>query len=338
MLVMLSSMTVWGADGDTFTANTVEGVVMQFCVLSESSKTCSVYNPESSKPAIPKETVGEITIPEYVNGYLVTEIGASAFRDCTEITEINLPSSIVYINSGVFSSTQWYKNLVEELPDGPIYIGNVLYGYKNPESMTDGTAIVIKEGTTGISDNFLGYCSNLGSVTIPSSVKKIGQGAFGRSGMSSLTILSSDVYIMWNTFYNCSNLSEINVPVDFSGRIGENVFKGTSWYSSQENGLINIGTVILGYKGNMPLSAEIVIPKGASAIADNAFYNCANLSSVKIPQSMKIIGSSAFSKCSNLSKIVLPQGMKYIGQSAFLNCKNLTSAIINEGIDIIGSS
>ena len=35
-------MFVWGADGDEFTAKTIEGIDMTFKVISEADKTCQV--------------------------------------------------------------------------------------------------------------------------------------------------------------------------------------------------------------------------------------------------------------------------------------------------------
>ena len=68
LFVMLSmcAFTGWAAVGDTFTANTIEGVTMTFKITSESPKTCQVGTDgagNSDYKAIPASTTGAITIP-----------------------------------------------------------------------------------------------------------------------------------------------------------------------------------------------------------------------------------------------------------------------------------
>lgn len=41
-MALLTASGMWAADGDTFKANTIEGVEMTFTVISEADKTCYV--------------------------------------------------------------------------------------------------------------------------------------------------------------------------------------------------------------------------------------------------------------------------------------------------------
>ena len=63
---------------------------------------------------------------------------------------------------------------------------------------------------------------------------------------------------------------------------------------------------------------------GVSAIADYAFYNYLNLSSVEFPD-VVTIGNSAFYRCSSLTTANFPKATT-IGGYAFQNCSSLTTA------------
>jgi len=68
-------------DGDVFTAQSPEGVEMTFKVISAADKTCMVgtgSNGDTSS-AIGSDITGTLTIPDYANGYKVTEISYRAF-------------------------------------------------------------------------------------------------------------------------------------------------------------------------------------------------------------------------------------------------------------------
>ncbi len=62
-----------------------------------------------------------------------------------------------------------------------------------------------------------------------------------------------------------------------------------------------------------------------TAIADDAFSGCSQLTSLTLPEKVKSIGSRAFSGCRALTNILLPDGVTAIGDSAFAGCRVLTS-------------
>ncbi len=81
---------------------------------------------------------------------------------------------------------------------------------------------------------------------------------------------------------------------------------------------------------------EIVLPKGIKSIGDFAFCNCINLLSIKTPSTCKMIGKHAFNGCSQLSKVELSEGLKNIGEGAFSYCLSLQSLIFPSSIKVIG--
>lgn len=107
----------------------------------------------------------------------VTTIGGSAFTSCEKLNDISLPDSVTKIRKNAqtmgyaFKGTGWYENQ----PDGLVYIGDILFTYKG-ENLED-TDLVIKNGIKTIADGAFYFCDNffnIKSVTIPASVKTIG--------------------------------------------------------------------------------------------------------------------------------------------------------------------
>ncbi len=62
---------------------------------------------------------------------------------------------------------------------------------------------------------------------------------------------------------------------------------------------------------------EYVIPDGTTAIADNAFAECTELTSVVIPASVKTIGANAFSGCTALATVKFNGVLDRVGLFAF---------------------
>ena len=81
---------------------------------------------------------------------------------------------------------------------------------------------------------------------------------------------------------------------------------------------------------------NIIIPYGVTKIGDEAFKECANLTSVEIPESVTVIGDDAFSCCANLTSVKIPSSVVLIGKSAFFLCKNITTVEFANGVVIIG--
>ena len=99
----------------------------------------------------------------------------------------------------------WY----EEQPDGLVYAGKILYGYKG--TIPEGTSIKIKEGTLGIAGGAFYDCYGLTSVDIPNSVTSIGERAFE----------------------DCYSLTSVTIPTSVSS-IGNAIFSGCRLTSIKE--------------------------------------------------------------------------------------------------------
>ena len=76
---------------------------------------------------------------------------------------------------------------------------------------------------------------------------------------------------------------------------------------------------------------------GVTELANSAFYNCKNMTSVTLPDSITTLGVSVFYECRALLSVDLPPNITTIPESAFYNCFALTGITIPEGVTSIKS-
>ena len=164
------------------------------------------------------------------------------------------------------------------------YNGLVIIGVKDKTA----TSIVIPDNVVSIRSGAFSGCSNLTSITIPSSVTTIG---------TFYAFNLTDVYYLGTLEQWC------NITLDSSYRcFGSN----------------------LHIDGEL-LTGELIIPDGVTRIGDYAFFDCDNLTSITIPDSVRSIGERAFYTCDSLTSITIPSNVTTIGNMAFDQCRNLTN-------------
>lgn len=80
---------------------------------------------------------------------------------------------------------------------------------------------------------------------------------------------------------------------------------------------------------------ELYYFNALTAISDNAFNGCSQLTSIRLPKGLKKIGAAAFKDCSKLPQINLSTGINEIGSSAFDGCKALEAIELPDGVATI---
>ncbi len=163
--------------------------------------------------------------------------------------------------------------------------------------------------------------SQLENYRIPEGIKKIGEFAFARSGLVSITIPEGVTTIGYGAFYHCDNLEEIGIPSSVT-EIEPSAFAETKWLkerkSDRENPFVIVGDGILIAYGGM--GSQIEIPGNVKQIGAEAFKGNTQITSISLPSSVTIIGEDAFAGCSNLVSISGGDNLVEIKDRAFENC------------------
>ena len=280
-----------------------------------------------------KTDVTDVDIPKYVSykgySYKITKIGSEAFKDCTNLTSITIPTSVTSIGSSAFSYCTNLSNIV--IPNSVTNMESCTF-----EGCTNLTGITLPDGVTYIESYTFSECTNLTSIIIPNSVKKIYHSAFYHcTSLINIAIPTSVTGIEFSAFQKCTSLTDITIPTSVTS-IGNSAFSYCTNLSNIviPNSVTSIGNSAFSYCTNL---TGITIPTSVTSIGSSAFSYCTNLSNIVIPNSVTNMESCTFEGCTNLTGITLPDGITYIESYTFSECTNLTSIAIPNGVTNIES-
>lgn len=258
--------------------------------------------------------------------YGVWYVYSNAFAYCNSVQSITIPSSVTFIDSGVFNgcyvSTDNFVNYSSLVDDN--YWGAKIYDYETGDGLMikdnkvvscrqDVRAVNIPEGIIAIEDYAFSYCKSLVSVTIPNSVYNIGEWAFAY----------------------CTLLQSITLPREMTN-LGASAFIGCSSLESIEIG-DNISTIKNGTFAWCVRLKNITIGNSVKEIDNYAFEGCINLTSIDLPLNLLSIGNYTFGGCQSLTEIVIPKSVQSIGTQLFSGCGSLTSIIVESDNSIYDS-
>ena len=166
---------------------------------------------------VKSSTEHEVVIPETIQDVLVTSIAADAFKSCTSVTAVTIPSSVKYI--GDFAFYDCDKLAKVTMTDSVIEIG--VGAFRGCDALNN---VVLPASITTIADQLFWECSSLANITFGNAVTVIGEGAFYNcDALAAITVPSTVTEVKAVAFYGCDALVDITVPASVTA-VGDAAF------------------------------------------------------------------------------------------------------------------
>ena len=309
-------------------------------------------------------------------------IGDDAFWECTSLTSVTLPSTIKSIQGYAFEECHQLASI--NLPNGLEFLGDYVFAgdsvlgvVKNDSVLAwipfNLTSYEVPEGIKAVAGAACYHHDKLQEITLPSTLKEIGNSAFYQTGLTSVVIPNGVTAIHSGTFSYCYELTSVTigngVEIIYDDAFGDctkltNITWGTTG---------NLKEIYGGAFCNTGLTS-VTVPEGVTRLKDyygrGAFTGCKNLKTVSLPASLTVeiapntlkncpiesitiaSGNTVYDSRNNCNAIirtesnelefgfattVIPASVKAIGYGAFQNCSGLTSIVIPEGVTYVDS-
>lgn len=225
-----------------------------------------------------------------------------------------------------------------------------------------GGDIVLPNTVTKIDNEALKGNDNIVSITIPGSVKDIGNNAFEGCTKLERVIFtnpektSKNLIIRLSAFQNCKKLTECEIPARAYQVVG-NIFKGCTsltevkvnaanpYYFTQDGVLFGPALVEYepqyddayalqsypaGRQGAYTIPSE-VNGKEIDQIWTSGFEDASGLTGISIPSSIGRLGTAAF-EGTGLTNVVIPDTVQQVDPAVFQNCTKLVSVKLPAGL------
>lgn len=219
--------------------------------------------------------------------------------------------------------------------------------------------VVIEAGVTAIGARAFNDCPNLESISMPSTLTRIGGGDSGgvfrgcanlkalnipegvtvipaymanNCGIEVLTLPSTITSIGGYAFKDCPNLKSVTIPANAS--VGGFAFQGCT---SLESVVIPEGVTTVGEGAFLKCSAlkAVKIPSTWTVIQQSTFNGCAAIETLELPQTLTTISRYSFTGCKSLKELTIPGSVKEVGYESFRKCSALETLNVSEGVEKI---
>ena len=274
----------------------------------------------------------DVEIPSEIIGYPVTAIASESFMGCSQLENVTIPDSVVWIGSRAFGGAEISVDFDDPQYEFNAALYDILYQENGPlpEGYGHYTAF---DGMFRIVKNNV-----IKNLTLGKGLQSIHADAFSFCDIENLYIPDVEswcrVTIEGDVFYRYSALYD-HPPINPLG-VAENIY------------------------ANGEKLVDLVIPEGVGTVHRFAFSGCSDLKSVTFPKSVKKIEIGAFDGCTGLQRVNITDVSSWCGvqidmdatdkpykeyihwttpfyytHDIYLNGKLLTDLIIPEGTEII---
>ena len=310
---------------------------------------------------------GDVTVPETVsyNGttYRVTSVGSLAFMECSGLTSVTLPNSVITIKEQAFyncshltsvdmgnSVTSIGSNAFAHLPlMTSVTIPNTVTTLGNGVFLVSGlTSVVIPNAVTSIPNNTFSGCTALTSVTIGSGVTAIERYAFhGCTALTSVICLATTPPALNDAGFDEAAYETITLIVpkgcmdayqtasnwnrfDEVGELTYDFEEGGIYYNITGTNTVEVTYLYVYFDfetetiTNISYSGRVTIP--STVTHDGTTYQ------------VTAIGMYAFAYCTNLTQVTIPNSVTMIGLGAFACCSDLVSIALPNSLTMMDNA
>ena len=292
-----------------------------------------------------------ITIPDYIEGRIVSSIGAGAFAGETRLREVNLPKYLVRIKDDAFYGcsnliSMTIPDTVTEIGEGAfmdnVRMSSVVFGENSQLKIIGASAfaglsklrsITLPVSLEAIGSSTFAQCYNLSSVTFAenSQLHTIGDFAFSFcTNLKTITLPASLTTMNGSAFYGATSMQAFAVQdgnnsfTAIEGVLFDDTTSGLVCYPASRTGSYDVpdSTTVVGAYAFAYSALSGVELDGVQTLGESSF-NSSSLISVTIPDSVTSMGAATFGFCNALQELCLGSGLLEISSFAFRDCSSL---------------
>ena len=222
--------------------------------------------------------------------------------------------------------------------------GFVWQGTKIVDYKGDAENIVIPDGCTEIGEEAFWNSQIMKTLTLPATVAKIGNKAFGACHrLERISVNSANT--VYNSNGDCNAVIETSTNTLVLGCKNTTIPDGITVIGSGAFLGCDIEKVVLPSSVTKLCDeafadtelTTVVLPEGLQTIAGDAFFGCNNLGNITIPSTVTEIGHQAFSWCDKMTNLTIPASVVDC-ETAFIGLKNLEQIVVDSANPVYNSN
>ena len=304
-----------------------------------------------------------LTRVTFEQGTMCTNIGDHAFKDCSALVEISIPTRVSRLGTYSFSNCTSLESIV--IPESCTKFGD--YVFYGATALAD---IDLKSAATEF-PSYMFYRTAITSIVIPDTVSYIGHACFAGTPLVEVTVPAGVENMGWGVFSECEELERVTMNAELNN-LPERTFEGCVKltdvklpstveiiYEDAFADCLSLTTITLpaalkemesAFEGSALGEYKLEAGNTTYAVSEGVLFSAdmtkilsypANrvVDSFTIPKEVTEIGASTFAGITSLKSVVFEEGgvdKLVIGDEAFYNCTGLEFITLPERTTVVG--